>query len=59
MKISDSLIAPLSREEHIMADVKREDYFLIYLPQAINLLQEYIDSLQQELENERDNTERE
>jgi hypothetical protein len=46
MKISDSLIIPLSRQEHTMADVKREDYFLTYLPMAISLLQEYISSLE-------------
>lgn len=54
LKISDSLIAPLNRIEHDKADKMREEYFLLYLPFAINILQKYIDKLQtriKELEN--------
>ena len=47
LKISDSLIAPMTRTEHNKADLNREEYFNIYLPKSINLLQEYITDLEE------------
>lgn len=50
LKITDSLLAPLSRAEHQKADKDREAYLLTYLPKAINILQEYIKELENQLE---------
>lgn len=52
LKISDSLLAPLSRSEHNKADRNREAYLELYLPMAINILQDYILQLESELDNE-------
>ena len=46
LKLTDSLLMPLTREEHIKAEKDRHSYFMEGLPVAINLLQDYIIMLQ-------------
>jgi len=53
-KITDSLIIPLSREEHTQAHkLNKEDCLEIYLPSAINLLQDYITELELKVTNKK------
>lgn len=49
LKLCDALMVELERPEHNNADLNRELYFFMYLPNAIQDFLDYVDKLEQKL----------
>lgn len=49
LKLTDILIAPVSRQTHIAIEKDKDAWFYKLLPTALNLLTEYVEYLEKEL----------